>query len=117
METNVMFGVNNSKQRMEYQMNFLKLSLVMATLISTTAHADTYVRGYTRSNGTYVQPHYRSDSNGTKMDNWSTRGNTNPYTGESGHKNPYDSGSSYGSGSSYNTGSSNNFGSSNSWDD
>lgn len=89
-------------------MKFIKLSLIVATLISATTHADTKVRGYTRRDGTYVQPHYRSDSNRTKMDNWSTCGNTNPYTGKSGHKNPYGSGS---------TNNSNCSGSSDSWDD
>lgn len=51
--------------------------------------ADTYVKGYTRRDGTYVQPHYRSDSNNTKLDNYSTRGNINPYTGKYGTKDPY----------------------------
>ena len=43
------------------------------------------VRGYTRSDGTYVQPYYRSDVNDTVRDNYSYKGNTNPYTGEEGH--------------------------------
>jgi len=49
---------------------------------------------YTRKDGTYVAPHYRSSPNDTKMDNWSTRGNTNPYTGQPGTRDPY--GNSYG---------------------
>jgi hypothetical protein len=48
------------------------------------------VNGYYRKNGTYVQPHYRSSPNSTKMDNWSTKGNVNPYTGEKGTKKVYD---------------------------
>jgi hypothetical protein len=51
--------------------------------------ADVYVNGHTRSDGTYVSPHYRSSPNGTTYDNWSTRGNTNPYTGERGTRDPY----------------------------
>lgn len=47
------------------------------------------VRGYTRKDGTYVQPHKRSSPNSTTYDNWSTRGNINPYTGKMGTKNPY----------------------------
>lgn len=47
---------------------------------------DVYVNGYTRSNGTYVQPHYRSAPDSTKSNNWSTQGNYNPYTGQSGTK-------------------------------
>ncbi|WP_204561731.1 hypothetical protein [Azospirillum palustre] len=46
------------------------------------------VHGYTRGNGTYVAPHMRSAPNGTALDNWSTQGNINPYTGEPGHKKP-----------------------------
>ena len=46
------------------------------------------VRGYTKKNGTYVQPHYRSSPNGTVLDNYSTKGNINPYTGKEGTVNP-----------------------------
>src|SRR5580700_1098463 len=45
------------------------------------AFAAQYVHGYTRSNGTYVRPYYRSSPNGTVTDNYSYRGNINPYTG------------------------------------
>ena len=55
-----------------------------ALAVGGLASADTYVRGYTRSNGTYVQGHYRSSPNSTVTDNWSYRGNSNPYTGERG---------------------------------
>ena len=58
--------------------------LAMPLLLSVNAMADQYVRGYTKSNGTYVQPHYRSSPNSTKLDNYSTQGNTNPYIGERG---------------------------------
>ncbi|WP_432411052.1 SH3 domain-containing protein [Rasiella sp. SM2506] len=47
-----------------------------------------YVSGYYRSNGTYVQPHYRTAPNSTNRDNFSTRGNTNPYTGQAGYITP-----------------------------
>lgn len=63
--------------------------LLVATLIafaSVAAFADQSVRGYYRSNGTYVQPHYRSSPNSTRNDNYSTRGNTNPYTSQPGYK-------------------------------
>ena len=48
--------------------------------------ADTYVQGHYRSNGTYVQPHYRTDSNSVRYDNYSSQGNTNPYTGSQGNQ-------------------------------
>jgi len=61
---------------------------------------DTYVNGYFRANGTYVQPHYRSAPNRSRLDNYSTRGNLNPYTGRQGTVNPYSGARTYqGSGS------------------
>src|ERR1700719_2346515 len=50
------------------------------------AFAGQYVHGYTRSNGTYVRPYYRSSPNRTVTDNLSYRGNVNPYTGATGTK-------------------------------
>lgn len=49
---------------------------------------DVHVRGYFRSDGTYVAPHWRSAPNSTTRDNWSTKGNVNPYTGKPGTRNP-----------------------------
>jgi len=61
-------------------------ALPAAFAIGGVASADTYVRGYTRSNGTRVQSHYRSSPNSTVTDNWSYSGNYNPYTGERGSR-------------------------------
>jgi hypothetical protein len=74
--------------------------LAGAVVGTTVAEAgDTYVRGYYRSNGTYVQPHMRSAPDGNRFNNWSTRGNVNPYTGQAGTKSPYGQGYGLGSGS------------------
>jgi hypothetical protein len=43
-----------------------------------------YVNGYYRSNGTYVKGHYITNPNATKLDNYSTFPNFNPYTGKQG---------------------------------
>lgn len=51
--------------------------------------AGVYHQGYTTQNGTYVQPHYQSAPNSTQYDNWSTRGNVNPYTGQVGTRTPH----------------------------
>lgn len=64
------------------------LSGVILLSFTGAAFSDTYVEGYYRKDGTYVEPHYRSDSNGSKNDNWSTKGNINPYTGAEGTKDP-----------------------------
>ena len=66
-----------------------KLFLAILILISTSVFADVYVKGYTKKNGTYVQPHYRSNPDGNIYNNWSTQGNVNPYTGKAGTVNPY----------------------------
>lgn len=46
------------------------------------------VRGYVKSNGTYVESHHRTSPNNTVKDNWSTSPNVNPYTGNIGTKFP-----------------------------
>ena len=64
-------------------MKKLILVLLSLFLLTTLAFAE-YVSGYTRKNGTYVQGYNRSDRNNTVKDNYSYKGNTNPYTGETG---------------------------------
>ena len=60
-------------------------TVVVIVLVATTVvNADIYVWGYHRSNGTYVQPHYRSNPDGNFYNNWSTYPNVNPHTGEIG---------------------------------
>ena len=46
------------------------------------------VEGYTRNNGTYVPPHQQTNPNNTQMDNYGTRANQNPYTGQYGTRAP-----------------------------
>jgi hypothetical protein len=69
-------------------MRLLILSIA-ALAFSATASAQVHVRGYTTKSGTYVAPHYRSSPDSSKLNNWSTKGNVNPYTGQPGTKNPY----------------------------
>lgn len=71
-----------------------KIILLALLAASFPALADQYVNGYTRKDGTYVQPYYRTEANDTKLDNYSTKGNVNPYTNQAGTKDPYDSGAS-----------------------
>jgi len=67
------------------------VSLALLLSIYSFAEARTNVRSYFKSNGTYVAPHYRSKPNSTRFDNWSTRGNYNPYTGKRGYMSPFKS--------------------------
>lgn len=66
------------------------LSFVFITLTATISEARTSsVRGSFRRNGSYVVPHYRTSPNRTKLDNWSSKGNYNPYTGKKGYTDPF----------------------------
>ena len=62
------------------------LACAGAAFFGSAAWAQVHVNGHTRSNGTYVQPYERTAPNATRDDNYSTRGNTNPYTGQAGTK-------------------------------
>ncbi|MGN6769978.1 MAG: hypothetical protein ACTHJQ_09060 [Rhizobiaceae bacterium] len=57
-------------------------------LLCSPASADQFVRGYTTHSGTYVAPHYRSSPDSSYNNNWSVKPNYNPYTGQSGYRNP-----------------------------
>lgn len=46
------------------------------------------VSGHVTKDGTYVAPHQATNPNSTKYDNWSSKGNVNPYTGKEGTKDP-----------------------------
>ena len=63
-------------------------SALLAFTFAVEAFADTYVRGYTRKDGTYVAPYYRSSPNKSYNDNWSVKPNVNPYTGRRGTRSP-----------------------------
>jgi len=60
--------------------------LILISGIIEYANAVVRVRGYFRRNGTYVMPHYRSNPDRYKWNNWSSWGNYNPYTGKRGYK-------------------------------
>jgi hypothetical protein len=61
----------------------------LAVTSSTVSASDTYVRGHTRQDGAYVQPHHRTNPDSSLLNNYSTQGNTNPYTGRAGTVDPY----------------------------
>ena len=47
-----------------------------------------YVSPHTRKDGTYVPGHRQTNPDNSKQNNWSTKGNTNPFTGKPGTKEP-----------------------------
>lgn len=60
------------------------IAIALAAAFAAPALADQYVKGYTKNDGTYVAPHYRSSPDSQQWNNYNTQGNTNPYTGQRG---------------------------------
>lgn len=63
--------------------------MLCCTIISNAHAANTRVKGYNKQNGTYVQPYVKTSPNATRIDNYSTKGNANTYSGRSGTVDPY----------------------------
>lgn len=64
------------------------LFLILSAACSA-ALADNYVNGYMKRDGTYVAPHHKTNPDRNPYNNYSTQGNTNPYTGQQGTREPY----------------------------
>ena len=63
------------------------VSYDIPTLSQSTINAlTTTVNSYYRSNGTFVDSYVRTMPNNTNWDNFSTKGNFNPYTGSTGSR-------------------------------
>lgn len=73
-----------------------KLAIALGLVLTAGAFAQTYVSPYTRSDGTFVPGHFRSAPDSSRLNNYSTQGNTNPYTGQQGTVNPYQPANPYG---------------------
>ena len=69
----------------------MRMFMIAALLLTAaaSASAQVHVKGYTRSNGTYVAPYVRSAPDHSIYNNYSTQPNVNPYTGRAGTVNPY----------------------------
>lgn len=89
---------------------FLLCFLLCGIFIANAQSVNSSVRfqkGYVKKDGTYVQGHYKTNSNKTNHDNFSTKPNKNPYTQQKGYKaKDYSKGSyNYGKGKTIHTGS------------
>lgn len=65
------------------------VSLMLVASLFTVSASDVEartirVRGYTTRRGTYVNSYYKTSPNRYKFDNYSSKGNYNPYTGRTG---------------------------------
>jgi hypothetical protein len=68
--------------------NLSFLFTIIFLVTGAFAEAGVRTRGYVRKNGTYVAPHNRTSPDHSKSNNWSTKGNVNPYTGKRGTVDP-----------------------------
>lgn len=60
--------------------------LIMASPIAQAKYQRGYYKPSTRS---YVKGHFKTRSDNLKFNNYSSKGNRNPYTGKKGYRNPY----------------------------
>lgn len=72
----------------------MKLAIVIGFTLaamagSAAAQSTQYVPGYLRADGTYVPGYFRTVPDNNPYNNYSTRGNVNPYTGQPGYRQPY----------------------------
>jgi hypothetical protein len=67
----------------------IALGLLICALAAPAFARDTYVKPHVRKDGTYVEGHYRSAPDNNRFNNYSTQGNTNPYTGQRGYTDPF----------------------------
>ena len=66
---------------------FLALALCGPSAFAKGASGGSHsVKGHVTKKGTYVPPHHATNRDGTKNNNWSQKGNVNPYTGKEGTK-------------------------------
>jgi len=68
----------------------LSVIFCMAMSVEAEARGGSHSRrAHIKRDGTYVAPSRATNPNSTKIDNWSTKGNFNPYTGKLGTKDPF----------------------------
>jgi hypothetical protein len=68
----------------------LLIAALTFSLSSVPAFALVHVKGfYSPKRSTYVAPYYRTSPDRTRLNNYSTKGNVNPFTGKKGYKSPY----------------------------
>lgn len=62
---------------------------IALSAMAVASTAQVYVAPHIRSDGTFVDGHYRSSPDNTRLNNYSSENNFNPYTGQRGSENPY----------------------------
>ncbi|PCJ21469.1 MAG: hypothetical protein COB02_02435 [Candidatus Cloacimonadota bacterium] len=69
-------------------MKLFTLILSFLLVVNSNFAKDSWVRGYTKSNGTVVKGYFRTKADNNKFNNHSTKGHVNPYTGKKGSYKP-----------------------------
>lgn len=71
--------------------SLIALAFIFSFSLVTASSAEALqkVKGYTKKNGTYVAPHLKSSPNKSKLDNFSAKGNINPFNGKKGTVDPF----------------------------
>lgn len=64
---------------------FVALAVTACGIANAQSHT---VKGYVKKDGTYVSPSRATNPNRSRLDNYSTKGNVNPYSGKVGTKSP-----------------------------
>lgn len=67
----------------------LLIAMFICLSISPASARNTQVKPYSRSNGSFVMPHNRTAPDNKVFNNYSAKGNINPYTGKMGTVDPY----------------------------
>jgi hypothetical protein len=70
------------------RLSYLLVAVALAPYLAQ-AQSSHYVRPHVNRDGTYVEGHRQTNPDGNRMNNWSTQGNYNPYTGQAGTVDPY----------------------------
>jgi len=76
----------NGTPDMRYKENKATYGSSYTAPIQTANPAVQFQSGYQKSDGTAVVSHYKTETNSTNLDNFSTKGNANPFTGQEGSK-------------------------------
>lgn len=72
-------------------MKYILVLFILLSVFSLNAQVNPNyhkVKAYTRSDGTHVPSHYRTNRNSTNRDNYTTKPNINPHTGSRGYIEP-----------------------------
>lgn len=70
-------------------MKIFTIIIAVIFLLTSISFARTVrVRGSVRKSSKIIAPHYRTSPDSTRINNWSTKGNINPFTGKRGRNIP-----------------------------